>query len=828
MFRFTLCLSLLLLLTVSSVFADAEEAYTVRVTSMKAQYGGTGMAVFERWSLARATAINRTDQPLNAEIVFEVTGLKGIQVARQAWVPANTERSVNLPILAPEGKMNADRRFMPLKGQAFLLDAATETESKLSNSANMTALRARASLPSVTFLGRNDAVRQFLQDLTSWDSEEFRPDHLDEMSTPIAPVGYASTDVLVAAESLPLSPAQIETIRRYLMDGGRLWIPLDVVGEDYARQLLGGVMQSTVLDVSQTDKVRLDYMSKSYNARSDDGYTWVRCLGGDRQQTLATMENLPVAWRLSVGNGQVLVTALSPQAWLDADQSQSGLPGSGLKPIFSELFDFNNNATKRDVSNGLNYVAQSQVGYTIISRANVFLVLVIFIGSLIVGFVVLARVGRMEYSAALSCGVAVVMAIILYGIGVAHQGEVPLTISSAELVSIEPELNLAAGEGQAAFFSSDDVLREIKVDKGLRLYPAEEAKSDTSVRYKFLDIDRMVAEGYQLPRGAVVSHAFYSTQQLSNQPVAATLEFTNGPAQITLSAIDESFSLDNSNPLVRFGFGSAIPRLESNQLRLQDAAYVTDDAYLGTEQLDDERTLRLALYRELLKPDTTGDNGQTQPAGVNEDVINPQLLLWRNQPATGIEIEGDPVRRGMQLVRVPIRVQPPDVGKEVTVPMAMTRYHVMGKSEFETRFPDSDLRVIPTYDSVHHRFINVVQPGIVAVEFHLPEVVLPFQVESLSLAANLESPGRQITIGLLRANRFQQVGEMLDGSGEITGRISIGEDKAMLVDHNQSLIVLVRVENKPGLTGLKEEWKLANPRLSVTGRRMDGLPKQGE
>lgn len=828
MSRICLCLSLLLWLCVSSVFAQTDETYDVRVSSMKSQYGGTGMAAFDRWSLARATAINRSDQPLEAEIVFEVSGLKGIQVARQAWVPAQAERSVNLPLLVPAGKMNVKQRFMPLQGQAILLDSQSQTESPLNQAAEMSVLRARTSLPAVTFLGRNDVVHQFIQDVTAWDGGEFRPDFVDDTSAPIALVGYASTDVLVAVEPMALSPAQIETIQRWVMGGGRLWLPLDVVGEAYARQLLGGVMQSTVLDVSQTNVIRIAYQANTYEAESEAGYTWVRCLPGLRQQTLATMHQLPIAWRLSVGEGEVLVTALTPEAWLDANLSQKETAGSGLKAIFQRLFEFNRNTPKRDTSSALNHLAQAQVGYTIISRTYVFLALFGFVGALIVGFILLARMGRLEYSAALSCGVAVVMAVILYGIGVMHQGEVPLTIASAEMVSIEPQLNLSAGEGQAAFFSSDDVQREIKVDKGLRLYPAEDAKSDTSVRYKFLDIDRMVAEGYRLPRGAVVSHTYYANQQLNKQPVSATLQFTNGPAQISLQGITDDDVLANSHPLILFGFGAAVPQIQGNDLQLQENTYVTNDEYIGTDQLNDESTLRLAFYRNLLKSEASGVNGRLQPVGVNEDVINPQLLLWRNQSAEGIEIEGDPVRRGMQLVRLPVDVLAPEVGKEVQVPMALTRYRVVGKSEFETRFKEFDHRVVLNYDSMNHRFVGVVQPGVVAMEFYLPEAVLPFQVESLQLAANLDSPGRQTVIGLLVGDRFQQVGDVLDGSGQVTGELNIDAQDTIMIGQDQSLIVLVRVQNKPGLTGLSEEWKLSSPRLSITGRRLDGLPKQGD
>ncbi|MEX0653424.1 MAG: hypothetical protein WD534_01045 [Phycisphaeraceae bacterium] len=779
---------LVALLTAGTTLADEPDGLELSQAS-----GMAGVPAYqaERWGLVRSVVNNRTGQVQTPLVVHAVGDHRHVQFAHRLWLPPHTRRTLLTPVM-PLSPPRGDERSIPI--QTWLIDDADGRERAAPPSDGLL-LASRGSFQTGMMSDRDDDLPIDMA-ASLREAAGLGPGaaYVSDDGAPTLPAAWGVLDALIISRTPELNPAQFDALRQWVLAGGRLWIMLDKVDPDFARRLLGDAW-----GVSPVDRVHLDAFTLESTGQSeplavqyDYGYE-LRRVHAPQMHVTHRVQGYPAAAWQRVGAGTLLVTTLHAGAWLDAE--------GGMTPPLEELTWFfesaepgvaEQTAAAREAMSGQ---AGAQIGYTILSRTPVFVVLGLFAVALLLGGVMLARGNRLEWIGLVGVAMALLTAGVLVGMGKLRQSEHPMTLATADFVQPVRDRPDGIARGVASVFRPDHAPGQVTfTGPGEAIaFPTDARRASERTRMVWHGLERWEFPDFTLPSGAARSFEVDRMVAL-DRPLGVTARLTDAGLAGQVEGLAGQ-SLDDA--LVALPNGRMAVRLDAEGRftaglddRLTGGQYVRAVSALGT--LGQAQLSRQTAYRKLL-----GQGGFS---------TEPMLMGWTDAPDAPLEMSYDAVHRGQRLVALPLRLQAPEAGERVTVPAPMMAMHP---------FRDGRASGMSVYDVNNREWVSPIsQPMELLMRFDPPEALRSLDIDAAVLELQLDAPGWEYEVLRYRDGQAEAVHADSDPAGRL--RIELDHDQAPFMHETGVVVVGLRMSPQPG-TDHTSGWSLQRMDLTIQG-----------
>ncbi len=738
-------LSALLLISVQSVCGDEPTPAAQPELKLRMNAGGIGRHVSSRWGMTKAIVTNEGSETQTALIVVTPPATGGLQYAKKVSVPARSTFETSWPVrvgaadtslsdfaylIFPTGAEDGlihrgrDDEFIPtysglitpspLLGLTGFLPDIDEPNEHQASTLNLLRLMSYSRRQEVNVTTIN------LADLSS-HGECLEP--LDQLT--------------VTASQLVHYPDAIDSIRAWLQRGGRLWVRLDRTGLDAARSLLDDALPLSVVGETTTNSVLLtlnpDYRKQTYPTREvertfDEPIRYVRVVQ-ENGEVFWSIDGWPVAMRISVGRGTVVVTTVDSSVFcLRQARTQEDAPEFRLipsaEPLQAALFMNRQEPFLRQDS--VTKQAASVIGYRIPSRFTAIGLTLCFPALLLVVGVWLQRREQGERLILLLPVIAILVAIPAVGLGSLGRGVAPKTVIETALVQSVPGSKRLVSDGYASVFdfgsepmnvsSTDGTIVEVDPDPTNRNYR----------RLVWTGIDSCHWEGLKPPDG-IRTFSERSLETLQ-RPLSVTATFDEKGVVGTL----DSGGLSETGDLIIAGMSPDRMSLvldSAGQFRGTPQDVLAVGNFTGGTLVSDQQRRRAEVYASVFE-NTASVQGFPQVAS---------LLFWAQSNRQMLNIGDSDVRRQRSLLVVhPLRMQQPKIDSRITIPSPFIALRTIQDSEgagFSSIF-DNGRRQWSKTEASSRSFM----------QFQIPAVCLPFEVESAELELFIRAGSRTVTV----------------------------------------------------------------------------------
>lgn len=776
--------------------------------------GYTRGSLTNSWTALQATLTNIGATSRQGRIVVFYAERPDVQYGRDVWLPANSVLTTWLPFgPAPPG---ADRA----RELQYLFFDRTVGENMLQMPNQPERIRSQLISyhrlePSTTVLldpppegdleAPPDPASEEALDLVRVFRESAalseRMGLLTGQPLPAIPEALESIrHVVVATRTLGLDPPGQRTLRRWLQQGGKLWIMLDRTNSASVAPLLGESASPQLVDTASLTTVILrDRAGRLIDSHSfERPVDFVRVVPGPGDTVLQTIDGWPALFTRRVGRGEVIFTTLAARGWSwpraengpdsafkDFPRLPVALPGFAavareLQPTAqAQVFDVH----------ALSPLVGDDIGYSIVRTSTAALVLAAFLAAVLVLGVALRRSRRPELVGWLGPCAAVVAAGIFVVLGEVSRRRVPSTVASVAVIDASSGSRAQAVNGLIAVYRPDAGPAQVATQHGGILELDMSGIQGQNRQHIASDTDHWHWENLNLPAGLRLG-PFQATLD-SAAPMDAVAKFTAQGVEGWVRAgpfhelSDAIIATPEGQPLaVRF--------TASGQFTVSDAELLPGQ-YLTDAVLTDRQQRRQAVYRTMF--------GKQIP----EYLVNRSVLLaWSGQMNIPFEL-GDPDKTtGSTLLTIPLQFERPPVGETVTVPAAFIpcRRVIDGKAAS---------RALTQSENKTDQQLR----------FQLPAALLPFNVTSARLSARLHAPARSVQIRGYKGT--QRVDLWSQDSPDQVMDLTINRPELLQLDGEGGLYVNIAVSDllRPiarGSSGQEAVWTLEGLRMHVTGQ----------
>jgi hypothetical protein len=775
----------LLLCGGTPVLAQDDEGLVLRPGAGRA---GTGFYTPGHWNLVRSTAGNPSSSERSPLLGLTLETTQEVQFTKRLWLPAQSQLTTLTPILLTDPPPG-EARGITVSAQLIEESGGREVATR----PDLAALPVRRGGTETAVLSGGDADQtgDLLALLRA--SADMTPTtaYLSDQDLPPMAEAWSNVDVLVISRTPNISSAQVESIRRWVVGGGRLWINLQQADERFARRLLGEKWDVAVIDRVQVVEGQVEWTPRregdtsQQRIRRDYPVELVRVTAPGMRVT-HRLEGYPVAMTRSIGNGAVLVTTLEAAGWMDGERITPGLEMLTdfirvPRPIPSE---------GPSLAEGtLQSIAQQQIGYRVIGRTPVLAVLGLFTLALLVGGLWLSQRGELARLGWAAPAMAVVAAGVLLILGQARQSVVPFTLAEAQLLEPLPGEAYGALTGLVSVYTPPGAaLGDARLSgDGPLAWP--DLPRGGRVRLVWTGERSWHFRNLPLREGAIQTAQMRSVVPLAS-PVEARLGFTATGVAGGLEAGELGVIED---PVIMTPTGKLVPRRAAdNQIDAPFAdALAADQFYAGTV-LGQREQGRQEVYRSL--------------AADPSFPTRPVVVGWSTGVETGVSVSDAAERQRDALVAMPIRLMPPTPGETLSIPSA-----------FMPMRPTREAGVAggsPVYDERTRSWVtNISQAQAVLMAFDLPEGFESLRATGGRLTIELEALGRSYEVVVRRGERLVTAGGGENPRGTL--HVELTEETAPDVRAG-SVIVGVRIgESNDPLN--PAPWSMRRMELGITG-----------
>ena len=786
---------------------------------------GVGRYAPGKWGVVEVQLVNPGDKPADVLSVLSFQGQGDTQFGRRVWVPGKARRTTWYPVRTPSGLPTKDRS---LNLQAFLFD-----EEDSGNETPIPAMTGEMQMSSYLLLDRQRPMTGLISDAEGEDEARHmiwaaRLSHnfgkasalLDWRRFPPTVESLDGLDQLMVASNEVLSdPAACNAIREWMHRGGRLWLVLNRVDPNAIARLLGDSLQISVID--RVPREQLQICSHELRIKQPSGPELHPKVPAELMRVIFSnarvshsVDDWPVAAWINVGQGKLLVTTLSGQAWLRDRTPEDQIPSSSeerndhvrylatesLKEIASEFF------LKRSVppvsSAAMQHVVSEQIGYSIVSRHWVAGVLGSFCAAFAIAGIVLTRIGRLEQIGWIGPLGVVLSSIVLLNAGNASRGSVPKTVAVIQIAEASPYADEIQVSGLAATYSADKSPDFLMARKGGLFWPDLADRSGAVMRMISTDQDKWELRNVVLPAGqqfVPFSASFHAQQRVravgTFGPDGLSGRISEGPFEQLTDAI---LTLPSTRNLrVQLGDGGSFV--------ISADALLAPGEFLSGGMLSDEQHRRIDFYKTMFDPAK-----DQQPYRVE-----PTLLAWAKPLDLGFQLLSDAEQTGSCLVSIPLELTSPTPGTRVRIPSPLIRYRAGGDATSAT-FDDRRGRWAGPFPEGHDTTLR----------FQLPREVLPIRVESARLLVAIKAPSRELQITGIVDGKPVVLESRRSPLGKIEIQISRGD--VLQVNETEELTLGINVgdarddESDRVIDPAEAQmWKIDDVQLEVTGVIME-------
>ena len=763
---------------------------------------GVGFHKPQTWGLVGARAANPTDDSFHAQLVVTVEPRTNVQFTSELWLPPRAVRDVRTPVV-PLGEFPPGERGS-IALQSWLIQPTARGERRTPYTDGL--LMARDHRFETAIVGSDQPIdhastlaRAHRDGLGHEPALAFlRPSTLPRFHQ-----GLDALDSLIlAGRDVHLDPAQIDALRQWTLRGGRLWINLHQADVDLARQILGDVVDLSVIDRVRLHDITLTRRDgEDQRIELDYGLEMLRVLA-EGFEVVHAVEAMPVTLRREFGQGQVMLTTIDLAAFLplrdrrpiDTEQlDPADLPPhtQDLASFFQRSAAFTTTTDDAPTAAFERYLPE-QIGHSILPRRPVMLVLGSFIIALLVAGLALARVNRLEWIAVLGVAAAVLAAGTLYGLGQRQRGDTPTTLAAAHRIEPAPRQSHAAAEALLGVYAAGPASATIAGRGDAIAWPEHARRTTDTLRMTWQGEQRWAFHQLALPATAV--RAFH----LSHVPALT------GPAYARLRLTE--LGVDGQIHLP----GDALGR------DFADAVLASRDSHLGAQLGDDGLSFTATAATRLASDDyilgAVLSQRQISRQGVYRRLFaDPQfpqrltLLAWARDLAPGVELDLDAQTRSDGLLMLPVEIDTPPPGQRVHVPAPLLRM-----DPYRDAPGDYGAGI---FDTRTRQWIQPLdRPEQLLVAFTLPPALHAMALDGATLELDINAPGWRCHVLAYDGGEVRTVATRQSPTRRT--RIELAADDLPPVDDQGNIVLGLRIE-RPEQTG--PSWSLRHLALEVTG-----------
>lgn len=747
-----------------------------------------------RWGVVRSVVENPTEVVQRPLVSTKLLPREHVHFARRVWVPAGAEREVFTPVFtfeagsddqsveAPTQLIVDDRgpvwstpehpSLLPVRGERMMTMHVGDWQMEGGSREMVRALRERVGLADAVMLRAGEDL-------------------------PAQPLAWDVVDAIsLSGQVSEIDALARDALRQWLVGGGRLWVMLENGDPAALSRLLGDSWDVRVQDRVSLHEFTLEGPAgETHAVESAHGVEMVRVFAPSAMEVVHRVDGYPASLRAEVGAGQLLVTTVGAEAWLEPDGS--------ARDVLADLDSIFTGGTARpdawqpEVGPAFQRYVGEQIGYTIMGRGVVASVLGVFVLALLVSGGVLAWRGRLEWIGGTGAVVALVATGGLVGLGTTHHAQRPLTVMGAQLLQTDPEQAYVRTVGATGVYVPPGEAggRDRLTVRGAHgvLWPAGVERFGELTRLEWVDHDRWRYPRRSLPTGTVHWFTGESVEPI-DEPVRAVMRFTDeGLAGSFTSGPFEALSdgviatRGGQLPLAFTG--------ETGEFRPGGSA-LGRRQFIGGGLLSDVQNRRQAVYRAL------ADEG-LMPA-------EPVVMGWtESAPTSRLRLEADEAASMHSLVMVPVRFERPEAGRRVTIPAALMDTSRPRPGEVPAAYVPGGL-----YSEETQAWVEAVNREATAVmRFKAPAGVGPLEVESATLSMHLRAPGWRYEVLVKRGDEVEVVAEGTNPLGEV--EVSLTGEQAPEMEADGAVFAGLRLDR----TGESRDaqWTLRRLDLSVTG-----------
>lgn len=739
--------ALLSVLPYAPAAAQERQAPLLRLEKMTP--GGARATATDGWGAYDLAVINASDKDRMARVLVLFDERPDVQYGRDVWVPAHAV----LETLMLVGPAPSHGRQMMRDVQSLLYERRDGAEHLMLppgeervRSRGIT-YRPRAAFTTI-LLDPESVVEPPPGRLPRPDSRDEEALHLARafrlthnlsdivprlplppgLLPPLEQTFDGIDHFILASNRIARDPGGMQALRRWLQQGGKVWVMLDLVEPDTLAPLLGDALDFAVVDRVSLTSFQIETYPTSQRMfqppvqKHERPVGFVRVLLPPGERVKYTVQGWPAWFTRQVGRGEVILSTLGPRAWYRERTNRDPPSPYENFPNFPVP-----NATLEDLSLELQpqrrqpaFQVQSfepmlteEIGYSVVPRSEVVLVFGAALLAALVAGIGLRRTDRPELLGWLGPAAALGAAAVFLGIGEVSRRAAPPTIAIGEIINAVSGKEELAVHGLLAVYRPDSGPVEVGAPHGGFFDLSMEGIEGRTRRLIMTDVDAWYWENLTLPAGVRLA-SFHTTLPLE-KPVAAIARF--GPNGVEGRLTGPFEELSDSLLCTPGGRSLAVRIQRDGAFRTGSPDILPADQFLASAVLSDQQQRRQAIYRAFLGAPRTGPLRDSSA-----------LLVWVRPLDPHFDLAPEARMVGGALLVAPLRLERSALGERATIPGPfITSQRIL---------EDGPAKV--TTESGENADMHL--------RFQLPSEVLPFRVERARLSVRMDAPSRRVTI----------------------------------------------------------------------------------
>lgn len=747
-------------------------------TRINIRSGATGRFVFGRWGAVTGSISNSNNNAASSLIVV-TPSTGGLQYARRIEVPSRTIFDTTWPVLVTGKKAPGPVDFRYLHFPGGQDDGVIRNPDMDSELPSFSVLATDGPQGLTGYLPDNrnedrgeDFVMAFSQacrfnKLGKAGVASFLARDISHHSDCLDPLDTLS----VSDPRLSNYPMACDAIRAWLQRGGRLHLPIDIVGEDVARTLLGDLFPLAITGETSSNTVLLElnseYPRAQYPVRSvarefDEPVRYLRMLPGTGE-VIWSVDNWPVSVRLPVGRGYVIITAIDSRVFVEkrkefSEGAPSWTPIASSRRMIDSLFD-----PRPSVLISQPVAAQhaaSLVGYQIPTRTTALILLCVFPILLSVVGVLLLRKSAGERLIWVVPALALMAAVPALVTGMKIRSVAPNTLIETRVMMAGTGATDVVSDGFASIYLPSAMDLPVSSEIGAVL----DAQSDSAN----MDYRRLVWEGAaenhweKLNQPAGLKTYPLRAVRKSEMPYRITGTFDESGFRATLLAP----GFEDASDFLMAGLTPDRMSLtrDSKGILRGTADNVLDPGQFWSSTLTTEEQLQ----RTRLISSVFANRDRTDAFPAEQSV-----LFWEASDKSLLTFQSDDLRVTQNTLMIqPIQWIPPEAGKPITI-----------LSPFMT------MRTIETatggfgglYNNPRREWVQIETSSDTLLEFLIPQICRPFELDSIEINLNIRAGSRNVKVFSGEPGKLQPVAEFESplGNQKISVPVEVAKASAL-------------------------------------------------
>lgn len=480
--------------------------------------------------------------------------------------------------------------------------------------------------------------------------------------------------LVIADNRLTDDYAALAAVRRWLHGGGRLWVMLDRVNQEFLERLLGDDFEGHVADRVGLTAVRVDVAP---SLRYPDGESG-EVLNFDEPVDMArlvvtgmkvsnTVDGWPAALSMPYGEGRLSITTLGPRAWIKPTPpgmfpansplaNTAYVPRTPMEELSTSLLA--NRESPLLMSDDFESLAREYISYKIPNWSLIAGMMSGFLATLLVVGGVLWRLQRLEHFGWSGSLLAALVGLAFLGIGQANRRGVPSTESTVQLAQVISGTDDVRSQGAVAVYRPEPSPAPIQTNHGGLIEIDAKGAEGATRRMITTDLQSFYWDGLPQPSGLRLYSESTSNANPRRYEAHATLN-AQGLSGRFAGSIGAGEDVMLTTQFGRVGLKKSADGTWSGGIE----EILAPNQYIAASFLGAEQERRLRILEKLFASKTWKKLQQ-----------RPQLLVWLKDGPQGFLFGDGLTQQGQTLLVLPAELTRPATGTEMLIPAPLISY----------------------------------------------------------------------------------------------------------------------------------------------------------